>query len=304
MFPKFDNNILEGIYMNLRLSFSIFAFLFLFTQAFAQVPNSGFEQWTNGEPDGWYVNNIPEINIITVTQSSDVHSGASALKGEAINSSGAIFPPLVIAGKLNKHGFPISQNYVTLSGFYKFSSSVPGDYMVVTVALYSKTNGIAGWYQKLYAATSYTNFNLPIIYTNQEATADSCLITITMGNDTSGIPHAGSVFYIDDISLSDNATSVKEPANAITSFKLEQNFPNPFNPSTIINWQSPIAGWQSLKVYDILGNEVATLVNEYRAAGNYQAEFNPGNLQLSSGIYLYKLQVGNFIQTKKMTYIK
>ncbi len=248
----------------------------------------------------------PEINIITVTQSSDAHSGTSALKGEAINSSGAVFSPLIIAGNLNTHGFPISQNYVTLSGFYKLSSSVHGDNMIVTVALFSKGNGIAGWYQKFYAAASYTNFSLPIVYTDQKATADSCLITIIMGNDTSGIPHAGSVFYIDDISLSDNATSVKEPANKIASFQLDQNYPNPFNPSTKISWQSPVAGWQSLKVYDILGNEVATLVNEYRPSGNYQVEFNSSidGKNLSSGVYFYQLRIGSYIQTRKMIFTK
>jgi len=72
-------------------------------------------------------------------------------------------------------------------------------------------------------------------------------------------------------------------------FKLEQNYPNPFNPSTKISWQSPVGSWQTLKVYDILGNEVATLVNEYRQAGSYNVEFTMNNLQLSSGIYFYRL---------------
>ena len=58
------------------------------------------------------------------------------------------------------------------------------------------------------------------------------------------------------------------------SFALSQNYPNPFNPSTKISWQSPVSGWQTLKVYDILGNEVATLVNEFREAGSYEIEFS------------------------------
>ena len=62
----------------------------------------------------------------------------------------------------------------------------------------------------------------------------------------------------------------------VSEFRLEQNYPNPFNPSTKISWQSPVAGHQSLKVYDVLGNEVATLVDEYRNAGNYELEFNLG----------------------------
>ncbi len=84
----------------------------------------------------------------------------------------------------------------------------------------------------------------------------------------------------------------------ISTFKLEQNYPNPFNPSTIISWQSPISGHQTLKVYDVLGNEVAILVDEYRDAGLYQYEFNASGF--SSGVYFYKLQVGDYMQTKKM----
>jgi len=85
-------------------------------------------------------------------------------------------------------------------------------------------------------------------------------------------------------------------------FNLEQNFPNPFNSTTKISWQSPIAGQQTLKVFDILGNEVATLVNEYRNPGSYEVGFDASTL--SSGVYFYKLQAGTFAQTKKMILIK
>jgi len=85
-------------------------------------------------------------------------------------------------------------------------------------------------------------------------------------------------------------------------FSLEQNFPNPFNPTTKISWQSPVNSLQILKIYDVLGNEVATLVNEYRTAGKYKAEFNANNL--ASGIYYYKIIAGDFSQTKKMVLIK
>ena len=85
-------------------------------------------------------------------------------------------------------------------------------------------------------------------------------------------------------------------------FALEQNYPNPFNPNTIISWQSPVGSHQTLKVYDILGNEVATLVDEYREAGRYNVEFDASNL--SSGVYLYKLQVGDFVQVRKLIFNK
>lgn len=87
---------------------------------------------------------------------------------------------------------------------------------------------------------------------------------------------------------------------------LSQNYPNPFNPSTKISWQLPVDSWQTLKIYDALGNEVATLVDEYKPAGLYEVEFNSstGIRDLVSGIYFYQLQAGAFLETKKMLLIK
>lgn len=89
-------------------------------------------------------------------------------------------------------------------------------------------------------------------------------------------------------------------------FELAPNYPNPFNPSTKINWQSPINSWHTLKVYDILGNEVVTLVNEYKEAGRYTIDFNTELLKnkISSGIYFYALKIGNYFQTRKMLIMK
>jgi glucose/arabinose dehydrogenase len=81
-------------------------------------------------------------------------------------------------------------------------------------------------------------------------------------------------------------------------FLLEQNYPNPFNPKTTINFQLPKAGLVTLKVYDVLGNEVLTLIDDQKSAGSYTVDFNAE--QLTSGIYFYKLTSGNFNSTKKM----
>jgi len=86
------------------------------------------------------------------------------------------------------------------------------------------------------------------------------------------------------------------------SFDLAQNYPNPFNPSTKINYTIAEAGFTSLKVYDVLGNEVATLVNGEKPAGEYDVEFSGS--ELNSGIYFYQLKAGSFIETKKMQLIK
>ena len=92
----------------------------------------------------------------------------------------------------------------------------------------------------------------------------------------------------------------------ISEYKLEQNYPNPFNPSTMISYSVPKTGPIKLKVYDILGNEIAVLVDEFKFPGQYSVEFNTSNLDksLASGIYIYKLEVGSFSMSKKMNLVK
>ncbi len=100
----------------------------------------------------------------------------------------------------------------------------------------------------------------------------------------------------------DNTVNIEEEASIPLIFALEQNYPNPFNPSTRISWQSPVSSWQTLKVYDVLGNEIASLVNEYKHAGNYELEWNASNLP--SGVYIYQLRAGADAQIKKMLLLK
>jgi len=90
--------------------------------------------------------------------------------------------------------------------------------------------------------------------------------------------------------------------NAPNQYALNQNYPNPFNPSTIISYTIPINGFVTLKVFDVLGQEIITLLNEEKPVGSYEVEFNTKGLP--SGIYFYRLQAGNFIQTKKMVLMK
>jgi hypothetical protein len=85
-------------------------------------------------------------------------------------------------------------------------------------------------------------------------------------------------------------------------YTLEQNYPNPFNPSTTIRYQIPQDGIVTLKIYDILGSEVATLANEEKVAGKYEVNFNASTL--ASGVYIYKIQVGSFVNSKKMIFLK
>ncbi len=103
-------------------------------------------------------------------------------------------------------------------------------------------------------------------------------------------------------SVTTPVTAVKTVRDVPAGFALRQNYPNPFNPTTIINYQLPMTNYVSLKVYNILGQEVATLVNGEKSPGTYEVEFDGS--KLSSGIYYYRLESGGNVQMKKMVMIK
>jgi hypothetical protein len=109
----------------------------------------------------------------------------------------------------------------------------------------------------------------------------------------------------DTLYLENQATGIGEDQGSIfspNSYDLAQNYPNPFNSSTVIKYSILGEGLVTLKVFNIIGEEVATLVSEVKQAGSYQITFN--SAQLPSGIYLYRIQSGSFIDTKKMILLK
>jgi flagellar hook assembly protein FlgD len=109
-------------------------------------------------------------------------------------------------------------------------------------------------------------------------------------------------------SLAAITTSVeKSDANIPGSFTLGQNYPNPFNPTTTISFSLPQRSNVRLDIYDILGKQVATLINETRAAGNWNIEWNGLDRygrHIASGVYFYRLEAGSFMSVKKMVMLK
>jgi hypothetical protein len=96
--------------------------------------------------------------------------------------------------------------------------------------------------------------------------------------------------------------SEPEPFNSPKEFNIFQNYPNPFNPTTTIKYQIAEINFVTIKIYDVLGNEVSTLINEEKPAGKYEVEFNV--VGLTSGVYFYQLKAGSFVETKKMVLLK
>lgn len=104
--------------------------------------------------------------------------------------------------------------------------------------------------------------------------------------------------FSEPVAVNDKAAANSVPLN----YELHQNYPNPFNPETVIEYSLPNSGSVSIKVYDVLGREIRTLVNTEQTAGKYSINFNAAGL--SSGVYYYKLQSGSFVQTRKMMLVK
>lgn len=116
----------------------------------------------------------------------------------------------------------------------------------------------------------------------------------SIGSQDGGVEDPGGI---------DNSTGISNYGSEIpTEYALKQNFPNPFNPITNIQFDLPQNNFVTLKIYDVMGREVATLVNEFKNAGRYIASFNASNI--SSGVYFYKVMAGSFVETKRMVLIK
>ena len=104
------------------------------------------------------------------------------------------------------------------------------------------------------------------------------------------------------IGTSSGVTSVTEGQVIPGEFRLDQNYPNPFNPSTTIKFELPKSSVVRLTVYDMIGREVALLMNETRDAGVYEVKFDASNL--STGVYLYRLQAGSYVETRKLCLVR
>jgi len=119
---------------------------------------------------------------------------------------------------------------------------------------------------------------------------------------------SGSVLYrlkqVDFDGAFSYSPIVETVVGAPATFALNQNYPNPFNPETRIGYRLPVASDVKLELYDMLGRKLATLVNARQEAGAYLIAFNAQTLNLASGMYFYRLQAGNFVETKKMMLMK
>ncbi|MGB2867851.1 MAG: T9SS type A sorting domain-containing protein [Bacteroidota bacterium] len=265
--------------------------------SFAQIPNAGFENWTSGNPVSWDTNN----GLYTfITQSSSAHGGVSAAQGAVVNIGAFNMSGTLMSATTSGVGFAISQRYGSLRGFYKFTP-VNGDAFFVSYLDQKGTSGVgAGSYLDLSAQSVYKEFIATILYPGADI-PDNAVITFSITHP-GGFPNVGSTFVVDDLTFGVatgmNATSDGPPK----AFRLGQNYPNPFNPMTNIVYDVPEQSHIVLTVLDMLGREVAVVVNQFQSAGRYKAVFNAS--ALTSGVYFYRLTAGSFADTRKLTVLR
>lgn len=173
---------------------------------------------------------------------------------------------------------------------------------------YRYKNLIAAQYYIKYANGSKTQiqnmslsnqpFNSPFF------NATASVTTSLMNNDTVYVRFQSDDFFLNQwVKQAGTITGITDNKNNLPKeFKIYNAYPNPFNPSTIIEYDIPKASEVRLDVFDILGRNIATLVNDKKAAGSYKVEFNASSL--ASGIYFYKIQAGSFVETKKLIVLK
>jgi N-acetylmuramoyl-L-alanine amidase len=157
-----------------------------------------------------------------------------------------------------------------------------------TVAIFVDTINWTGWKMKYFPVGN-------ILLTGEKFLTELSIKQTSFGSVD------GTIYY-DDFQ-NDVVVNVQDEKNQLpTEFVLSQNFPNPFNPTTNINWTLPENGIVSLKIYDMLGKEISTLVNQFMQAGRHSIEFNASSL--ASGVYYYQLKTNNYTSTKKLLLLK
>jgi hypothetical protein len=268
---------------------------------------------SGSDRDGWIVKTDPSGNFIwsksysaseydDFTAAAEDDNGNLYLTGTSV-SSGNRNIWLVKTDPLGNHIFTKTYGGSDEEWGYDIKRANDGNF-IVTGSNRSNSSGLAQlWLLKIddqgdtLWTKLFTSVNGSIGYSVIQTADDGLAVT-----GTAAISGAGPEVWAIRLKA-EGSTSVDDNIFTLPeTFFLEQNYPNPFNPTTKIGWQSPFGSHQVLKVFDVLGNEVATLVDEYKPAGSYEVEFNGS--ELSSGIYYYKLTTDFFSDVKKMLILK
>ncbi len=180
-----------------------------------------------------------------------------------------------------------------------FTANVDGDVVVLNWTTATEVNNLGFEVQKaLNGVDEWETFGFVDGHGNSNSVNNYSFV------DASTV--SGNVQYrlkqLDVDGASKYSSVIKITSTLAKEFVLEQNYPNPFNPTTVISYSIPTASHVSVKVFDVLGNQIATLVNKNQVANSYKVNFNA--TELSNGVYFYKIKAGSFSSVKKMILLK
>ena len=230
---------------------------------------------------------------ITASQShSPTHSFTDSPTGNYPNNANN---SMTVSSAINVSLSPV----VYLNFYHKYNTEENYDFCNVEV---SNDNG-ASWqtvksYSGILSAWTKQTFDI----TSYAAASTNMKVRFRLYSDDFSVADG---WYVDDIKIVNynvGPVGISENITSPFSFSLGQNYPNPFNPVTVISYDIPVSSFITLKIYDVLGNEVRTLVNKTQTAGSYKVDFNGSNF--ASGVYFYKLTAGDYEDVKRMLLVK
>jgi bacillolysin len=219
----------------------------------------------------------------------------------------SIFPPLPEGVSV---GDPSYSKASPTRFLFDYIDSKANRYAVMAADFNTGEIGIVGDSNGTVGYPTYAGDDKTVAYhtlTNFQSALHDAIQLMPMQSDFLSGTHSPESYVVDAtfpvwFVVGSRVTAVKESPAIIKAFALENNYPNPFNPSTVISYQLAVNSHVTLRVYDILGRKVATLVDEQKQAGSYQATFNGS--KFASGVYFYRMEAGSFVQTKKLVLAK
>lgn len=283
--------------MKIILFTLITAFFCVSVAAIAQIPNSGFENWTSGDPDGWATSNVPQAGLINITQTTDKHSGAYALRGEVVDFFGTPMGPVIQSGPAAT-GFPISEQYHSFELYYKFTS-VGGDKFSVNIGLEKAGSPVAQGAVALPSTVgSYIHLTVPLTYFTADV-PDLAIIQISITGPVTGSDyHLGSVMFVDDLSFSLSTGIERIPVSDLAG----KCYPNPATDIISIPINESVPGEVILKIVDASGKEIKKVTSQPMQPGKNVIQLSVK--ELSSGLYFYSVNgqschyQGKFVVTR------
>jgi len=289
----------------------------------AQIPNNGFEIWENypdpanpenvyQKPDQWVglLPASPSTYSFSIEKNMDSYPAGTGqysmiIKSDIVNGVDGVATSYDtmsddISWECLPPAFPINYRPASLFLYYKYLPE-NGDSMRIACNFYKNGAVIGGLdYQSPQIISNWALLEIPISFNTSDIPDSSTIILTTFYNTQ----HNGSSLYVDNLSFDTPVTSVNESicGDLPNSFALMQNYPNPFNSTTTIHYSIYGTSFVTIKLYNVSGKEVSTLLKEKKTPGYYKIELNTNNLP--SGIYYYQMLSDSFKDTKKLILIK